>query len=129
MISGQFTWGSRDEEQHQSNAQPHFPAGANAGTFFPQHPDGETRVGVLKSSAFTVTTGQLCWIASGFGSSYLAIDIGDDGSYDSVVPAPGTDGAGPTGDLWSEQCVDTLAAIGSVARIYLVDDDVGSSSL
>ena len=71
LVSGDFAWGSTDGDRHQSNAQPHFPDGPNAGTFFPGTPtNGEPNVGVLKSSPFTIAAEQLCWQASGFGSSF-----------------------------------------------------------
>ena len=131
LVSGHFTWGGADEAEHQSNAQPHFPAGANAGTFFPASPGGgEALVGVLKSSSFRIVSTQLCWTGSGFGSSHIAIDVGDDGSFDITAPAAGIDGQGGPdhpGDIWSDQCVDTSAWVGSVARIFLVDDDAGAS--
>ena len=91
---------------------------------------GEPRVGVLKSSPFVITSGQLCWQASGFGSSFLAIDLGDDGSYDITQPAPGLDQQGPTGDFWFEQCVDTASRYDVSEmnpRIGLTEADVHTS--
>eukprot|EP01052_Picozoa_sp_SAG31_P001319 SAG31_NODE_45_length_31062_cov_17.179957_4_plen_747_part_00 len=127
LDSGEFTWGSHDEGNYQSNAQPHFPDGPNAGTFFPGvASNGEPLTGVLKSSVFTVLSARLCWDASGFGSSYVAIDLGDDGHNDIVQIAPGIDSQAATGDQWTEQCVDTSAAIGRTARIYLIDNDSDS---
>ena len=133
-MSGQFTWGTTDDAQHQSNSQPRFLAGANAGTFFPgsggSGGNGEPLVGVLRSSAFRIVSMQLCWRVSGFGSSYLAIDLADDGSYDITQPAAGVDGQGGAdhpGDSWSEQCINTSSSVGSVARIFLVDNDRGES--
>jgi hypothetical protein len=103
------------------------------------HQNGEDATGTLKSDPFIIDGNTLSWYAGGFGNwgngsyhpgadsgdlfSYLAVDIGDDGTNDIIKKSPGEFGYGSTGDGWFSQSVDLSEHQGKIATIKLVDND------